>query len=84
MQHAVDIGHDILAVNENGRVGLIAQGHMEHWAVLSDVDALATEHGISAGLDAPLAGQVKQQSQRVLRHHVLGEVQENGRLPCRH
>ena len=46
------VGHDVVAVDDEGRVGRHAQRDVEHGAVLGDVDPLAGEHGVAPGLDA--------------------------------
>lgn len=54
-QNAVHIRHHVLVINENGRVGTIAQGGMQHGAVFGEVDGLAGEHLLALGLDTAFA-----------------------------
>jgi hypothetical protein len=44
VEHGVDLGHDVLAVDEDGGVGAVAQRDMEDGAVFRDVDFFAAEH----------------------------------------
>jgi hypothetical protein len=43
-EDGVDLGHDVLAIDEDGAVGAVAQRDVEDGAVLGDVDLLAGEH----------------------------------------
>ena len=52
-----------------------AQRHVQHGAVLGDVDLLAAEHGVDALAQAALRGEVQQQAQRLVGDAVLGVVQ---------
>ena len=51
------------------------QRHVQHGAVLGDVDVLAGEHRFAALGDAALAGQLAEQQQRLVGDPVLGEVE---------
>ena len=44
VQHRMDLGHDILAVDQDGRSARRPQRHVQHRAVLGDVDLVAAEH----------------------------------------
>ena len=44
VEHRVDLGHDVLAVDQDRPVGAVAQGDVQHGAVLGGVDLLAGEH----------------------------------------
>ena len=59
VEHGVDLGHDVLAVDDDGCALRRAQRHVQDGALLGDVDLLAAEHGVDpraqAGLLAPAA-----------------------------
>ena len=59
VQHGVHLGHDVLAVHDDGGVLGRAQGDMKHGAVLGEVDLVPAEHGLDAlaqaGLRLPVA-----------------------------
>jgi len=77
VQDGVDLGHDVLAVDEDRLVRPIAQRHVEHRPALGLIDSLAGEHRLDRLGDARLAGQPQQQFQRLARDPVLGIVHEN-------
>ena len=76
VEHRVDRGHDVLAVDEDRRVRGRAQRDVQHGAVLGDVDVLAGEHRVDPPAQAALLGQLDQQPQRLVRDPVLGVVEE--------
>ena len=59
-QHPVHLGHDVLAVDDQRRRLGHAQRHVQHRAVLGDVDAVAAEHGVDALAQPALVGQLQQ------------------------
>ena len=59
VEHGVDLGHDVLAVDDDRRAARCAQRHVQHGAVLGDVDLLAREHGVDALAQAGLLGEPK-------------------------
>ena len=75
VQHGMDLGHHILAVDEDRGAARRAQGHMQHGALLRDVDLVAAEHGVDALAQAGLLGELKQQAQRLVGDPVLGIVE---------
>ena len=46
VEHGVDLGHDVLAVDDDRLPLRGAQGDVQHGAVLGDVDLVAAEHGV--------------------------------------
>ena len=46
VEHGVDVGHDIVAVVNDGRAARRAQRYVQHRAVLRDVDLVAAEHRV--------------------------------------
>ena len=47
----IDLGHHVVAVDQNRLAGEIAQGGVQHGALLGDVDLLAGEHRVAPGFD---------------------------------
>ena len=80
-QHLVHVGHDILAVHGQRRVGREAEGRVEHGPVLGDVDVLTGEHGVAAGRDPDLLGEAEQRGVDAIVEEVLGEVDEQVARP---
>ena len=66
VEHRVDLGHDVLAVDDDRRVARRAQRDVQHRAVLGDVDLLAAEHGVDALAQARLLGELQQQPHRLV------------------
>ena len=55
VEHRVDLGHDVLAVDEDRLAARRPQRHMQHGAVLADVDLLAGEHRVAPRSATPRA-----------------------------
>ena len=53
-QDSIDCRHDIVAVHRDLHVGPVPECHVQHRAVLGEVDLVAREHGLAGGID--LAG----------------------------
>ena len=60
-----------------GPVGAVAQGDVQHGAVLGGVDLLAGEHLVAPALDVLPAREVEQQPHGVGRDAVLGVVEQH-------
>ncbi len=60
--HADDLGHHVLAVDENRLAGEIAQGGMQDGAVLGDVDFHAGEHRVAPGFDLGRLGELDERA----------------------
>ena len=52
-----------------------AQGHVEHGAVLRHVDLLAPEHGVDAGAQAGLLGELEEERQGLVGDAMLRVVE---------
>ncbi len=76
-QDGVDIRHHVLAIHENGAVGAVAQRNVQDSAVFCVVVLLAGEHGLDLGRHIGLPRQVTQQPHGLLRHAVLGVVEQD-------
>ena len=84
VEHGVDLRHDILAVHEDGCSFGRAQGHVQHGALLRDVDFLAAEHGVDPRSQAGFLGQLEQQLEGFVGDAVLRVIQEEARRLGRH
>ena len=76
-EHLVDVGHDILAVNDHRRVGAVTQRRMQHRTLLGGVDHGAGEHGIAPLGHARRLGELDQQTEGVGVEAVLREVEQH-------
>jgi hypothetical protein len=54
LQHRVDLGNYVLAIHDDRCPSRRAQRHVEHRAVLGDVDLVAAKHGVDPGPKARL------------------------------
>ena len=46
-KHSVDVGHDILAIDQDRRVGAVAQCGVQHGTAFGDVDDIAGKHRVA-------------------------------------
>lgn len=69
--------HDILAVNLHFPAANVAQSSVEDGTVLSKVDLVTTEHGITLSLNASLVGELGQQLEGLISQEILAKVKEN-------
>ncbi len=60
----LDVGHDVVTVQENRLAGEIAQRGVQGGAPFGRIDALAAEHGVALGLDPGGLGKPDQQGKR--------------------
>ena len=79
VEHGVDLGDNVLAVHDDGSVLRRAQGHMQHGAVLREVDLLPAEHGVDALAQAGFRRQLQQELEGFVGDAVLGVIQEEAR-----
>ena len=75
-ENGVHIGHHVLALHENRRVGAIAQRSMQHGAVFGEVDRLAREHLLALCLDATFACELFEKRDDLLIHGAFGIVHQ--------
>ena len=81
VEHRVDAGNDILAIDKDGFSFGRAQGDVQHGALLGDVDLVPAKHGVDALPQAGLLGKLEQKLAGFLGDAVLGVVEEKaGRL----
>ena len=79
VEHAVDVGDDVLAVDEDRRVTRCPQRDVEHGSLFRDVDLLALEHGVDAGAQTALFRESYEQRQGLVRDPVLRVVDVHAR-----
>ena len=72
---ACTCGHDVLAVDHDRRAARRAQRHVQHGALLGDVDLLAPEHRVDAPAQVALVGELQEQLQRLVGDAVLRVVE---------
>lgn len=80
VQNSVDTvgaAHDILTINLHFHAANIAQGSVVDSTVLSEVDLVATEHGIALALNTSLLGELDKQLEGLVGQEVLAEVEED-------
>ena len=78
-EHRLNLGHDVLAIHDDGGSRRRAKGHMQGRPVFGLVDLLAPEHGIDAGAQARLLREAGQQIERFAGDTVLRVIQEDAR-----
>ena len=77
-QHTVDFRHDVLATfGQDGSVRAVAQRDVQNGPVLGRIDLPAAEHGRDLLLQVGLAREIEQQPHGVLRHPILGIVEQD-------
>ncbi len=75
VEHGMNAGHDVLAVDQDRRAARRAQRDVEHGTFLRDVDLLAAEHGVDARAQAALLGEADEQRQCLVGDPVLRVVE---------
>ena len=76
LEHRVDLGHDVLPVDEDRSVTPVAESDVQDGPVLGGVDPVTGEHGVTQGLNPGFCCELPEQRQCVLGHAMLGEVQQ--------
>ena len=79
VQHGVHLGHDVLAVHDDGGGPRRAEGDVQDRAVFRDVDPVAAEHGVDAIAQAAFPGQLHEELQRLVRDAVLRVIEKDAR-----
>ena len=75
VEHGVYVGHDVLAVHDDGRAARRTQRHVQHGTVLGDVDLLAAEHRVDPLAQPAFLGELQQQLQRLVGDAILRVVE---------
>ena len=79
VQHGVNLGHHVLAVDDDGRRSRRAQGHVQDGAVFRDVDLVAPEHGVDALAQAAFLGQLQEELEGFVRDAILRVIEKDAR-----
>ena len=79
VEHGMNLGHDVLAVDQDRRAARRAQRHVEHGSFLRDVDLLAAEHGVDAGAQAAVLREADEQRHRLVGDPVLRIIEIDAR-----
>ncbi len=81
VEHGVDLGNDVLAVDDDFPVARRPERDVQDGAVLAHVDLLAREHRVALRLHAAGAGEGREQTDGLVGDAVLRIVEEEpGRL----
>ena len=75
VEHGMDLGHHVLAVDDDGCAFRGAQGHVQDGPLLGDVDLLAPEHGIDPRSQAGFLGQLEEELQGLVGDAVLRVIE---------
>lgn len=75
-EDGIDLGHDVLAIDEDGAIRAIAERDVEDGAIFSDIDFLAGEHLLGHAVDVLLNGERAEQADRFIGDPVLGEIEK--------
>ena len=75
VEHRVDVGHDVVAVDLDALALRRPQCHVEHGPVLGDVDVLAAEHGVDAVAQTALLGERDEEPHGLVGDAVLRVVE---------
>ena len=71
LEHGMHLGHDVLSIHQNAGALGRAQSHVQHGAILGDVDFLAAEHGFDPPTQVTFLGQLEQQLEGLVGDAVL-------------
>jgi hypothetical protein len=84
IEHGVNLGHHILAIDDDRCSSRRAQSHVQDRAVFRDVDLFAPEHGVEPFAQAGFIGEPHEQLQRFIGDAVLRVIQMQTRSFGRH
>ncbi len=73
-QNPIDLRHHVLAIDENGSVGAIAQCDMQHSSILGRVDLFAAEHRLDGCRKIGLSSKIVQQFHRFGGDAIFGII----------
>ena len=83
VQHLVHVRHDVMAIDQDARIARRAQRHVQHRALLGDVDLVAAEHRIATLRHAALLRELQQQPHGLVGDAVLRIVEVQSGALCR-
>ena len=75
VEHGVDLGHHVLAVDDDRGAARRAQGHVQDGAVFRDVDLVTPEHGVDARAQAGLLRQLQEELEGFVGDAILRVIQ---------
>jgi hypothetical protein len=84
VEHGVDLGYDVLSIDDNGRSDRRAQCHMQNRALLGRIDLVSAEHGVDAAAQPGLLSELCQELNRLISYAVLRIVEVDARRFDRH
>ena len=84
IENRVDGGNDILAVDDDRSALSAPERHVQHGALLCDVDLLAAEHGVYSAAHVALVRKLNEQLKRVVGDAVLRVIEEDAGGPGGH
>ena len=79
VQNGVNLGHHVLAVDDDGRRTRRAQGHVQNGTVLREVDLVTPEHGVDLPAQVAFPGQLQEKLEGFVRDAILRVIEENAR-----
>ncbi len=79
VEHGVDLGHHVLAVDDDRCAARRAQGHVQDGAVFRDVDLVAAEHGVDPRAQAGFLRQLQEELEGLVGDAILRVVEEEAR-----
>ena len=80
----MNLGYDVFSIDDDRRLFLRAQGHMQDRPFLGDVDFVATKHGVDSLSKTAFFGQLEKQLQRFAGDAILGVIEVNTGGFCPH
>jgi hypothetical protein len=82
-QHGVNVRHNVLPVDNNGRALWRPQRDVQHGTIFRDVDLLAAKHRVDPGAQPGLLGKLDEQLERLRIDAVFRVVEvDAGGLRC--
>jgi len=84
VEHAVNLRHYVLAIDDDGRAFRRTQRHVQDGAILRDVDLLASKHRVDSLAQAALLGEFNKQPEGLIVDAIFRIIQEDAGGLCRH
>jgi hypothetical protein len=84
VEHIVNIGHDIMTVNNDRCLSWRAQRYVKHGPILGTIDFLASEHGVDPRPQTGLFRQLNKELKRLVRNTVFRVIEVNASRFGRH
>ena len=75
VEHSVDLRHDVLAIDDNGRVFRRTERHMQDGAIFRHVDFLASKHRVDPSAQPGLFGELDEQLERLVVDAIFRVIQ---------